>query len=269
MSTSELLPAGGASQGLFEIVDLHTELAGKPILRGISLTVKPGERHAIMGPNGSGKTTLAMTLMGHPRYRVVSGDVRLDGESLLESEADERARKGLFLAFQYPMEVPGVTNANFLRQAVNSVRASPLSVFELQREVKGAMEALAMDPTFAKRYLNEGFSGGEKKRNEVLQLALLKPRFAILDETDSGLDIDAVRIVSKGVQELGRPDMGVLMITHYTRLLKYIRPHFVHVLVDGRIVESGGPELADKLEETGYDRYKDGAGSAVAAGTAG
>ncbi|HVY60232.1 MAG TPA: Fe-S cluster assembly ATPase SufC, partial [Planctomycetota bacterium] len=235
--------------------DLHTELAGKPILRGVSLTIRPGERHAIMGPNGSGKTTLAMTLMGHPRYEVTKGDILLDGESLLETEADERARKGLFLAFQYPMEIPGVTNASFLRQAVNSVRAEPLSVFDLQKEVTKNMQALEMDASFAKRYLNEGFSGGEKKRNEILQLAMLKPRYAILDETDSGLDIDAVRIVSKGVMELGRKDMGILMITHYTRLLKYIPPQFVHVLVDGKIAKSGGPELADELEATGYAQF--------------
>jgi Fe-S cluster assembly ATP-binding protein len=209
-----------------------------------------------MGPNGSGKTTLAMTIMGHPRYTITGGDVLLDGESILELSTDERARKGLFLAFQYPMEIPGVTNAGFLREAVNATRPEPVSVFELQKEVKKAMEALEMDPSFAKRYLNEGFSGGEKKRNEILQLALLKPRFAILDETDSGLDIDAVKIVSKGVQELGRKDMGILMITHYTRLLKYIPPQFVHVMVDGRIVRSGGPELADELEEKGYDQFK-------------
>jgi len=171
-------------------------------------------------------------------------------------ETDERARKGLFLAFQYPMEISGVTNAGFLREAVNATRPEPVSVFELQREVKKAMEALEMDPSFAKRYLNEGFSGGEKKRNEILQLALLKPRFAILDETDSGLDIDAVKVVSKGVLGLGRKDMGVLMITHYTRLLKYIPPQFVHVMVDGRIVRSGGPELADELEEKGYDQFR-------------
>jgi len=264
MSVNDLL-SGGTGAGILEIKDLHTELAGKPILRGVSLVIKPGEKHAIMGPNGSGKTTLAMTLMGHPRYTVVKGDILLDGESVLEMAADERARKGLFLAFQYPMEIPGVSNAGFLRQAINSVRATPVSVFELQKEVKAAMEALEMDPAFAKRYLNEGFSGGEKKRNEVLQLALLKPRFAILDETDSGLDIDAVKVVSKGVQGLGRADMGILMITHYTRLLQYILPDFVHVLVDGRVVKSGGPELADALEKTGYEEFRAPAAAASGA----
>jgi Fe-S cluster assembly ATP-binding protein len=245
-----------ADPGTFEIRDLHTELDGKPILRGVTLTIRGGERHAIMGPNGSGKTTLAMTLMGHPRYKITKGDILLDGESVLEMPTDERARKGVFLAFQYPMEIPGVTNAGFLREAVKATRAEGVNVFELQKEVKAAMKALEMDESFAKRYLNEGFSGGEKKRNEILQLAMLKPRFAILDETDSGLDIDAVKVVSKGVLELGRKDMGVLMITHYNRLLQYIPAQFVHVLVDGRIVKSGGPELANLLEEKGYDQFR-------------
>ena len=245
-----------AEVGTFEIRDLHTELDGKPILRGVSLMLRSGERHAIMGPNGSGKTTLAMTLMGHPRYKITKGDILLDGESILEMPTDERARKGLFLAFQYPMEIPGVTNAGFLREAVKATRAEGVNVFELQKEVKAAMKSLEMDESFAKRYLNEGFSGGEKKRNEILQLAMLKPRFAILDETDSGLDIDAVKVVSKGVMELGRKDMGVLMITHYNRLLQYIPAQFVHVLVDGRIVKSGGPELANLLEEKGYDQFR-------------
>jgi Fe-S cluster assembly ATP-binding protein len=252
MSGSDTLGQQGSP---LEIKGLCVSVEGKPILKGIDLTVNPGERHAVMGPNGSGKTTLAFALAGHPKYEITSGEVLLDGENILELEPDERARKGLFLAFQYPSEVPGVSNATFLRHAVNAVRDEPIGVFELQKQVKAAMEALEMHADFAKRSLNEGFSGGEKKRNEILQLALLKPRFAILDETDSGLDIDAVKIVAKGVKTLGHPDMGSIVITHYSRILNYIEPHFVHIVFDGKIVRSGGPELAHELEESGYEQY--------------
>ncbi len=248
----------GRAGSPLEIRDLHVSVEGKPILKGLELTVRPGERHAIMGPNGSGKTTLAFALAGHPKYEITGGEVLLDGENLLELEPDERARRGLFLAFQYPAEVPGVSNITFLRHAVNAVRGKPINVFELQKEVKQAMEVLEMHPDFAKRNLNEGFSGGEKKRNEILQMALLKPRFAVLDETDSGLDIDAVRIVAKGVKTLGRPDMGTIVITHYSRILEYLEPHYVHIMVDGRIVRSGGPELAQELEARGYEEYVKG-----------
>ncbi|RME73253.1 MAG: Fe-S cluster assembly ATPase SufC [Planctomycetota bacterium] len=262
MGVSDTVGQGGSP---LEIRDLRVNVDGKPILKGIDLVVRPGERHAVMGPNGSGKTTLAFALAGHPRYEIVGGEVLLDGENLLELEPDERARRGIFLAFQYPAEVPGVSNINFLRHAVNAVRGEPISVFELQKEVKAAMEVLEMDPSFATRNLNEGFSGGEKKRNEILQLALLKPRYAILDETDSGLDIDAVRIVAKGVRTLGRPDMGTIIITHYSRILEYLEPHFVHVMADGRIVRSGGPELAQELERSGYESYTQQAAAAEVA----
>ncbi|GIW72591.1 MAG: ABC transporter ATP-binding protein [Planctomycetota bacterium] len=255
MSGADILESSAGGSRL-EIRDLHVSVDGKPILKGVSLTVEPGQRHAIMGPNGSGKTTLAYALAGHPGYEVTGGEVLLDGANVLEMEPDERARAGLFLAFQYPAEVPGVSNINFLRHAVNAVRGQPVSVFELQKEVQAAMRALGMGEDFTRRNLNEGFSGGEKKRNEILQLALLKPRYAILDETDSGLDIDAVQIVAKGVMELGRPDMGTIIITHYSRILRYIPPHFVHVMVDGRIVRSGGPQLAEELEQSGYEGFR-------------
>ncbi len=242
-----------------EIKDLHVNIEDKEILTGLSLTIKQGEIHAIMGPNGTGKSTLAYTLMGHPNYTVTGGEVLLDGQNVLELEPDERSRAGIFLAFQYPVAIPGVTVANFLRSAINSRRRAEnpedkgMPIPEFRKMLKERMDALKMDHTFAGRYLNDGFSGGEKKRAEILQMATLKPRFAILDETDSGLDIDALRIVSEGVNALSGPELGVLVITHYQRLLNYIKPHFVHVMMGGRIVESGGPELALHLEDQGYD----------------
>jgi Fe-S cluster assembly ATP-binding protein len=241
------------------IKDLHVSIEGKEILKGLSLTVKQGETHAIMGPNGTGKSTLAYTLMGHPSYTVTSGDVWFKGQNILELQADERSRLGLFLAFQYPVAIPGVTVANFLRTAVNARRrvVNPqdkgIPILEFRNMLKERMELLKMDPAFAGRYLNDGFSGGEKKRAEILQMAALKPEIAILDETDSGLDIDALRIVADGVNALAGPQMGTLVITHYQRLLNYIKPQFVHIMLDGRIVESGGPDLALHLEEQGYD----------------
>ena len=242
-----------------EIKDLHVSIEDKEILKGLTLTIKQGEIHAIMGPNGTGKSTLAYTLMGHPNYTVTGGEVLLDGENVLEMEPDERSRAGIFLAFQYPVAIPGVTVANFLRSAINSRRRAEnpedkgMPIPEFRKMLKEKMDALKMDHAFAGRYLNDGFSGGEKKRAEILQMATLKPRFAILDETDSGLDIDALRIVSEGVNALSGPELGVLVITHYQRLLNYIKPQFVHVMMGGRIVESGGPDLALHLEEQGYD----------------
>jgi len=242
-----------------EIKNLHVSIEDKEILKGLSLTIKQGEIHAIMGPNGTGKSTLAYTLMGHPNYTVTGGEVLLDGENLLEMEPDERSRLGMFLAFQYPVAIPGVTVANFLRSAINSRRRAEnpedkgMPIPEFRKMLKEKMDMLKMDHNFAGRYLNDGFSGGEKKRAEILQMATLKPRFAVLDETDSGLDIDALRIVSEGVNALSGPELGVLVITHYQRLLNYIKPHFVHVMMNGQIVESGGPELALHLEEHGYD----------------
>jgi Fe-S cluster assembly ATP-binding protein len=243
-----------------EIRDLHvsveTKDGAKPILHGVDLTIQSGQTHAIMGPNGSGKSTLAAALAGHPKYTVTSGAAMLDGADLLGMSVDERARAGLFLAMQYPVEVPGVSVANFLRTAKTAIDGSapPLRVWA--KEVRSAMENLRIDPAFGNRSVNEGFSGGEKKRHEVLQLELFQPRFAILDETDSGLDVDALRVVSEGVNRaLESTDVGILLITHYTRILRYIKPDFVHVFVDGRIAEEGGPELAERLEEDGYDRY--------------
>jgi Fe-S cluster assembly ATP-binding protein len=241
------------------IKNLHVSIEDKEILTGVDLTIKQGEMHAIMGPNGTGKSTLAYTLMGHPNYTVTLGEIWFKGKNLLELAADERSRLGLFLAFQYPVSIPGVTVANFLRSAVNSRRrvANPedkgVPILEFRKMLKEKMELLKMDPTFASRYLNDGFSGGEKKRAEILQMATLKPEIAILDETDSGLDIDALRIVAEGVNELSGPELGVLVITHYQRLLNYIKPHFVHIMLGGKIVESGGPDLAMQLEERGYD----------------
>jgi Fe-S cluster assembly ATP-binding protein len=242
-----------------EIKNLHVSIDGKEILKGLDLSVKQGEIHAIMGPNGTGKSTLAYTLMGHPSYAVTEGEVSFKGQNLLELEPDERARAGIFLAFQYPVAIPGVTVANFLRTAINSRRraANPedkgIAIPEFRKMLKEKMELLKMDNTFAGRYLNEGFSGGEKKRAEILQMAALKPEIAILDETDSGLDIDALRVVAEGVNALSGPELGVMVITHYQRLLNYIKPHFVHIMLDGRIVESGGADLALHLEEQGYD----------------
>ncbi|MFD1211372.1 Fe-S cluster assembly ATPase SufC [Arthrobacter sp. GCM10027362] len=243
-----------------EIKDLHvsieTEQGTKEILKGVSLTIKTGEIHAIMGPNGSGKSTLAATIAGHPRYTVDSGSITLDGEDVLEMSVDERARAGLFLAMQYPVEVPGVTMTNFLRTAKTALDGEAPSLRTWTKEVKEAMAQLRIDADFAQRNVNEGFSGGEKKRVEILQLELFKPKFAIMDETDSGLDVDALKVVSEGHnREFARGGMGTLLITHYTRILRYIKPDFVHVFVDGKIAEEGGPELADRLEEEGYDRY--------------
>ncbi|MFF5172248.1 Fe-S cluster assembly ATPase SufC [Micromonospora sp. NPDC000089] len=237
----------------------------KPILAGVDLTVRSGETHAIMGPNGSGKSTLAYSIAGHPKYEITGGTVTLDGEDVLAMSVDERARAGLFLAMQYPVEVPGVSVANFLRTAKTAIDGEAPKLRTWGGELRGAMEKLQMDPAFAQRNVNEGFSGGEKKRHEIVQLELLKPKIAILDETDSGLDVDALRVVSEGVNRVrDTGDTGLLLITHYTRILRYIKPDFVHVFVAGRIVEQGGPELADKLEAEGYERYAAGAGSARA-----
>lgn len=242
-----------------EISNLHVSVEGKEILKGLSLSVRGGEVHAVMGPNGSGKSTLAFTLMGHPRYLVTDGKISLNGQDLLEKKPDERSRLGLFLAFQYPSEVPGVSVANFLRTALNARRAKgdEISLMQFSKLLREKMAMLEMDPSFAGRYLNEGFSGGEKKRNEILQMAMLQPKIAVLDETDSGLDIDALRIVSSGVNQLLNPDLGVVVITHYQRILRYLKPRYVHVLMDGRIVRSGGWDLAEALEEKGYDWIRD------------
>jgi Fe-S cluster assembly ATP-binding protein len=235
----------------------------KPILAGVNLTVRAGETHALMGPNGSGKSTLAYSIAGHPRYEITGGTVTLDGQDVLAMTVDERARAGLFLAMQYPVEVPGVSVANFLRTAKTAIDGEAPKLRTWAGELKGAMERLHMDPAFAQRNVNEGFSGGEKKRHEIVQLELLKPKIAILDETDSGLDIDALRVVSEGVNRIRETGTtGVLLITHYTRILRYVRPDYVHVFVGGRIVEEGGPELAEKLEAEGYERYMTGAGPA-------
>jgi Fe-S cluster assembly ATP-binding protein len=242
-----------------EIRNLHVSIEGKEILKGVDLTVEQGKVHAIMGPNGTGKSTLAYTLMGHPSYKVTEGEVFFKGQNVLELEPDERSRLGIFLAFQYPVSIPGVTVANFLRTALNARRRAKnpedkgIPIPEFRKMLKDKMNLLKMDQTFAGRYLNEGFSGGEKKRAEILQMATLTPEIAVLDETDSGLDIDALRIVSDGVNALMSKDMGVLVITHYQRLLNYIKPDYVHVMLDGRIVESGGPDLALHLEEKGYE----------------
>ncbi|WOV83453.1 Fe-S cluster assembly ATPase SufC [Sporosarcina jeotgali] len=242
-----------------EIKDLHVSIEDKEILKGVNLTINTNEIHAIMGPNGTGKSTLASAIMGHPKYEVTSGSVLLDGEEVLEMEVDERAKAGLFLGMQYPSEITGVTNADFLRSGINARReeGDEISLMKFIRELDSKMEVLEMDEDMATRYLNEGFSGGEKKRNEILQLMMLKPKFAILDEIDSGLDIDALRIVSTGINEMRGEDFGCLIITHYQRLLNYITPDHVHVMMQGRVVKSGGAELARKLEEQGYDWIKE------------
>ena len=240
-----------------EIRDLHVSVEDTEILKGVDLTVRSHETHAVMGPNGSGKSTLAYSIAGHPKYTVTSGSVLLDGEDVLSMTVDERARAGLFLAMQYPVEVPGVSVANFLRTAKTAIDGEAPKIRTWAGELRGAMEKLQMDPAFAQRNVNEGFSGGEKKRHEILQLELLAPKIAILDETDSGLDVDALRVVSEGVNRLHRGGKtGTLLITHYTRILRYIRPDFVHVMVDGRIVEEGGADLAAKLENEGYERFR-------------
>jgi Fe-S cluster assembly ATP-binding protein len=250
-----------------EIRNLHVSIEDKPILRGVNLTVKQGEVHALMGPNGSGKSTLANVLLGNPAYEVTAGQIIFDGKELLELEPDERSRAGLFLAFQYPVSIPGVTLANFLRLAINARMKAEnpdskgISVSDFRKLMRSKMDFLQMDHSFAGRYLNEGFSGGEKKRAEVLQMAVLQPKIAILDETDSGLDIDALRVVSEGVSKLSGPDLGVLVITHYQRILNYIKPEFVHVMYEGQIVETGGPDLALRLEEAGYDWVREKHGS--------
>jgi len=250
-----------------EIRDLRCNVEDKEILKGVNLTVRQGEVHAIMGPNGSGKSTLAYTIMGHPRYEVTGGEVLIDGENILELPPDERARKGLFLAFQYPQEVPGVSVANFLRTAVNALRGDGnattpgsgknlAALAELQKDIEAALQQLRWDPSFTRRYLNEGFSGGEKKKGEMLQMAVLKPRFVVMDETDSGLDIDALKDVAHVFNNMRGPQLGAIIITHYQRILKYIEPDFVHIMVDGRIVRSGGRELAEEVEAKGYDWIK-------------
>jgi Fe-S cluster assembly ATP-binding protein len=237
-------------------VGVETEAGLTPILKGVDLTINSGEVHAIMGPNGSGKSTLAYSIAGHPKYSITGGTVTLDGVDILEMSVDERAKAGLFLAMQYPVEVPGVSVANFLRTAATALRGEAPKVRTWVGEVKEAMSKLAMDPAFAERSVNEGFSGGEKKRHEILQLELLKPKIAILDETDSGLDVDALRVVSEGVNRVKQDqNLGIMLITHYTRILRYIKPDFVHVFAGGKIVEEGGPELAERLEEKGYSEY--------------
>jgi Fe-S cluster assembly ATP-binding protein len=248
---------------MLKIENLRVEIDGNEIVKGLDLEVGKGEIHAIMGPNGSGKSTFANVLLGHPRYEVTDGTVTFEGEDVLELEPDERAKLGMFLAFQYPSEVPGVSVANFLRTAVNSVREEELSPMEMYRLLQEKMAVMQMDPKFAERYLNEGFSGGEKKRNEILQMLMLDPRLAIMDETDSGLDIDALQVVARGVNEVRGPGFSAVIITHYQRILRYIEPDRVHVMLDGRIVTSGGKELADVLEDKGYDwvRQKFGAGA--------
>jgi Fe-S cluster assembly ATP-binding protein len=246
-----------------ELKNLHVALEdGTEIVKGVDLAVNQNEVHAVMGPNGSGKSTLAYALMGHPAYEITEGEILLDGENVLELGADERAQRGLFLAFQYPHAVPGVTVTSFLRSAINSIRKAkaggeddPVAIPEFRKELLAQMDRLKVSRELASRYLNDGFSGGEKKRVEILQMAMLRPRIAVLDETDSGLDIDALKIVASGVKELVGPEMGALVITHYQRILDYITPDFVHVFIDGRIVEEGGPELAHKLEAEGYERY--------------
>ena len=237
-------------------VSIDTDQGTKPILKGVDLTIKEGEIHAVMGPNGSGKSTLAYTIAGHPRYNVDGGSILLDGREVLDMSVDERAKAGLFLAMQYPVEIPGVTVANFLRTAKTALDGEAPAIRTWIKDLRTHMSDLKMDASFAERNVNEGFSGGEKKRHEILQMALLRPELAILDETDSGLDVDALRVVADGVNRLRGPSLGVLLITHYTRILRYISPDVVHVMVEGRVVQSGGPELADQLEAEGYERWR-------------
>ncbi len=256
------------SKGTLEIINLHANVEGKPILKGVNLVIKPGEIHALMGPNGSGKSTLAYTIIGHPRYEITQGEVLLDGKNILELKPNERAVHGLFLAYQYPVAIPGISVANFLRSSVSAVRqygkkaednsgaaeeSHLIPMRDFRKELDEQMKMMGVEKSFARRSLNDGFSGGEKKRMEILQMSLLKPKYAILDETDSGLDIDALRTVSEGVNRLSGPDLGVLVITHYQRILNYIKPQFVHIFMDGRIVESGGADLALVLEDKGYE----------------
>lgn len=244
------------SQPLLNIVDLHVRIGEREILKGLNLTVKPGEIHAIMGPNGGGKSTLANTIMGSPKGEITSGEILMEGEAINELTTDERAKKGVFLSFQYPEEIPGVSVQNFLRTAYQAVSGETISIFKFEKLLKEKMALLNMDPAYASRYLNEGFSGGEKKKNEILQMAILGPKLAILDETDSGLDIDALKVVAEGVNQVKEPETGVVIITHYNRILDYIQPDVVHVLVDGKIIRSGSASLAKELEETGYEAFK-------------
>lgn len=246
-----------------KITDLHVSVESKPILRGVNLQIRRGETHALMGPNGSGKSTLGFAIMGHPGYEVTSGSITLDGQDVLAMEPNERARSGIFLAFQRPMSIPGVKMADFLRHATTNVRRPErregeelIPMREFRKELKAKMEQLRMDPEFARRYVNDGFSGGEMKRAEILQMAMLRPKFAILDETDSGLDVDAVRLASQSIAEIGGAEMGILIITHHDKLLEHNQPEFTHVMLGGRIVETGGPELAAELHERGYDRIR-------------
>jgi Fe-S cluster assembly ATP-binding protein len=249
---------GTTPEPLFRVDDLHARVAGTEILRGVDLQVGAGEIHALMGPNGSGKSTLANTLLGHPDYEVTAGRVLFKGTDITAWPTEVRGKAGLFLGFQYPEEIPGVSVVQFLRQALSARKGLDLSILELRVAIMEWMERLDIDPAFGDRYLNEGFSGGEKKRNEILQMAILEPEFAVLDETDSGLDIDALKVVAKGVQEVraDRPELGVQLITHYQRILSYLQPDAVHILVDGRVVESGGPKLAERLEREGYDAWR-------------
>ena len=240
---------------ILQITGLEVAVDGTPILKGVDLTVPQGEVHALMGPNGSGKSTLAYALAGHPRYEITGGSVIFDGQDIVEMEADERARLGLFLAMQYPVEVPGVSVMNFLRTSINAIRGEDISPRDFIKLFDAKSELLGFDRSFADRYLNQGFSGGEKKRHEILQMAMIEPKFAVLDETDSGLDVDALKVVSEGVNTMRGPNLGVLIITHYTRILRYIRPDVVHVMFEGRIARTGGPELADYLEEHGYVEF--------------
>ncbi|MFO7700817.1 MAG: Fe-S cluster assembly ATPase SufC [Acidimicrobiia bacterium] len=241
---------------LLVIDSLHASVAGTEILKGVDLTIERGETHAIMGPNGSGKSTLANVLLGHPLYEVTGGTITYKGEDITEAPPEERGQAGMFLGFQYPEEIPGVSVVNFLRTALSNRTGTDYTVLELRLKVGEAMKELGMDPSFADRYLNEGFSGGERKRNEILQMAVLEPELAVLDETDSGLDIDALRTVAEGVERMRTPDRGFLIITHYQRMLEYITPDFVHIFLDGAIVDSGGADLADRIEDSGYDSYR-------------
>jgi Fe-S cluster assembly ATP-binding protein len=251
---------------MLKIENLRAEIDGQEIIKDLDLEINKGEIHAIMGPNGSGKSTLSNVLMGHPRYEVTGGSITFQGEDVMELEPDERAKLGMFLAFQYPSEVPGVSVANFLRTAVNSVRETQLAPMEMYKLLMEKMKIMQMDQKFAERYLNEGFSGGEKKRNEILQMLMLDPSLAIMDETDSGLDIDALQVVAKGVNELRGPDFSAMIITHYQRILRYIEPDYVHVMLDGRLVTSGGKDLANQLEENGYDWVRQEYGSGATQG---
>lgn len=245
-----------SSKLLFEFKDIHVEVEGNEVVRGVSLSIKPGEIHAIMGPNGSGKSSLSNALMGHPSYTITKGEAYLNGKSILDMEADERSRAGLFLAFQYPLPIPGVTVANFLRTAVKAHRGKDADMSDFRKTFKAEMDGLSIDHSFATRYLNDGFSGGEKKRIEILQLAMLKPKMALLDETDSGLDIDALKTVATGINQFHTDENGILLVTHYQRMLNYVKPDFVHVMMRGQFVKSGGPELALELEKDGYEKIE-------------